>query len=98
MAEPLIQIQTTITPQTQEALTLMTAEAGFKDLEQYLQFRINADLRDWRYHLEGTGGLPTCEDKEGRPAPSDVFQAFPEEKQCPDCKQTLLQTQEPQSE
>ena len=98
MADHLIQIQTALTPKTKEALTLMTAEAGFKDLQQYLQFRIEADLKDWRYQLEGDPGLPTCEYREGRPAPLDVFQAFPEEKQCPDCKQTLLQTQGPQSE
>ena len=98
MADLLIKIQTTVTPDTNEALQLMTAEAGFKDLDQYLQFRINTDLNDWRYHLEGNQGLPTCDNKEGRPTPLEVFQAFPTQKQCPDCQQALLEAQRPQTE
>lgn len=75
-----------IPQQTAEALTTLAAEAGFTDLSTYLIFRIDADLKDWRFHLDDGDGLPSCSDQEGRPAPKDVFWAFPPEKTCPNCR------------
>ena len=86
MTQQFTKLHLDIPQESAHAATTMATEAGFEDLGTYLLFRVEADLKTWRYHLDNGEGIPVCPDREGRPAPIDVFRAFPKEKTCPDCR------------
>ena len=86
MAEQYKDISLTLPDDTAQSAAMLAAEAGFETLEEYLAFRVEADVKAWRYHLGDEEGIPLCKDRNGRPAPEEVFYAFPVQKTCPECR------------
>ena len=86
MSEQPQTLSITLPAESAEAISILATEAGFTSSQEYLLFRVNTDLAAWRYHLDNGSGLPVCQDRDGRPAPPDVFAALPTAKTCPDCR------------
>ena len=86
MAGQYTEIPLTLPNDTARSAAMLAAEAGFATLADYLAFRVEADVKAWRYHLGDEEGIPLCKDRNGRPAPKDVFYAFPVQKTCPECR------------